>query len=92
MTIDIGDVIYYEGIPHKVIEIENSGGYEFLGEEDYQTFYFKETFDDIKPTYTYMTEHSNMYNEIMEKYYKIDNQIMPLSIARDMRIDEILND
>jgi hypothetical protein len=88
MIIDIGDVIYYEGVPHKVIEIENTAGYP-----DYQTFYFKEIlFGGIKPTYTYMTEHSNMYNEIMEKYYKIDNQIMPLSMARDMRIDEILND
>ena len=91
MTIDIGDVIYWEGVPHKVIEIENSG-LVFIGDRGYQTISFKEIFGGIKSTYTYMTDDSVMYNEIMEKFYKIDNKIIPLAVARDIRIDEILND
>jgi hypothetical protein len=88
MIIDIGDVIYWEGVPHKVREIEST----FIGDIGFQTISFQEIFGEIKPKYTYMTENSVMYNEIMEKFYKIDNQIMPLSMARNIRIDEILND
>lgn len=91
MTIDIGDVIYWEGIPHKVREIEISG-LTFIGDTGYQTISFQDIFDEINPIYTYMTEDSVMYNEIMEKFYKIDNKIIPLAVARDIRIDEILND
>jgi len=86
MIIDIGDIIYWEGVPHKVKEIVNE--YD-IGDEFY-TYYFD---TNIKGSVSkYMQEGSYMYKMIIEKFYKIDNKIMPLSIARDMRIDEILND
>ena len=91
MIIDIGDVIYWEGVPHKVKEIENSG-VNFIADNGYQTFLFENVYDNKIPIYPHMMEDSDMHYEIMTTFYKIDNQIMPLSMARDIRIDQILND
>jgi hypothetical protein len=89
MIIDIGDIIYWEGVPHKVREIES----KYYGEDGWKTFYFEDICGGASKIKTFhMEQDSHMYDEIMNNFYKIDNQIMPLAMARDIRIDEILND